>query len=80
MPSNLSSQPSVPAHAATNALPATVTNAHPSGFKFVTGPSPADAVQAVANLAAFAVDLKAAIANSATYAAFQTAVAALPNP
>jgi hypothetical protein len=70
----------VAAHAVANALPQTRTLTTPTGTTFIDAPVLSDSTVAVANLAAFLVDLKAAIANSATYAAFQTAVAALPNP
>ena len=72
---------SVPASPAANVLPETTTSVPvPGGTTFIQTPNYQDGLNEVENLAAWIVVFKQAVANSASYAALQTAVAALPNP
>jgi hypothetical protein len=74
------SESSVPATPVANVLPETTVNTPVAGgTTFIQTPNYQDALNEVENLSAFIVALKAAAANSSTWAAFQTAVAALPN-
>jgi hypothetical protein len=73
------SESSIPASPSANVLPQTTVNQPIPGFTVIQTPTAQDALNEVENLSAFIVALKAAVANSSTWAAFQTAVAALPN-
>jgi hypothetical protein len=78
--SALTETPSVPAAPTANVLPQTSTLTTPTGTTFIESPKLSDVVEESENLAAWIVAFKAALAGASTYAALQTAVAALPNP
>ena len=79
--SEITEASSVPASPAANVLPETTTSVPVlGGTTFIQTPTTQDALNEVENLAAFMVALKAALAGAGTYAAFQAAVEALPNP